>query len=337
MQCVEWCGSLSLIAQREGRSWQWISLSLLSAPPPPCCFLSCIFCPRCRWSPVLLRLLNRWPVGSLTLINLTSIRPEVIGMLQRWLQGSRAAQGSSCPLMNGSHRAQNVWVSAKSMAFKHGGARKDGGMNRWLKDRRDNSFVMCYVIAADLDGFILSICAQTSSLSPPRCSSFPPPSPVICTWNPSCLVPRVSLTLLFATYLSISGNKLRSLHITIHIPLCLSPSFSLNFLHHYSFLTFQALSDGHQYCIYFLLSIHTLYLGIICACITKNGSICCIGRGIIALFAVHVCVYCMYLSVYISWLTAIHVSVRELCWLSQSVLCTIHKKQLHLSTCLSAL
>lgn len=175
-------------------------LSFLHPPPVqicPCCFLSCIFCPRCRWSPVLLRLLNRWPVGSLTLINLTSIRPEVIGMLQRWLQGSRAAQESSCPLMNGSHRARNVWVSAKSMAFKHGDARKDGGMNRGLKDRRDNSFVMCYVISADLDGFTLSICAQTSSLCPPRCSSFPSPSPVICTWNPSCLTPRVSLPLCY--------------------------------------------------------------------------------------------------------------------------------------------
>lgn len=102
---------------REGRSWQWISLSPLSALSLshvsqicPCSSfgVSRVFCPCSRSSPALLLLLNRWPVGSLTLINLTSIRPEVIGMPRRWLQGSGAAYESPRPLMNDSHHAWNM-------------------------------------------------------------------------------------------------------------------------------------------------------------------------------------------------------------------------------------
>ncbi len=123
---TEWCESLSLIARREERTEGGRkgvgseSLCLPSAffPPPVrarsalAAFLSCVFCPRRQSSPVLLRLLNRWPVGSLTLINLTSIRPEVIGMPRRWLQGSGAAYESPRPLMNGSPHAWNMCVWA---------------------------------------------------------------------------------------------------------------------------------------------------------------------------------------------------------------------------------
>lgn len=217
---TEWCGSLSLIAGREGGNELAVNLFVSPQLFSPSLSLLCeldlplqLLCrasstPRCRPSPELLRLLNRWPVGSLTLINLTSIRPEVIGMPWRWLQGSSAAYESTCPLMNGSHHAlQYVCVSDKGIALKHGSASKHGGMDSWLKDRGHYSFLTCYITWADLDGFILSICAHIPSLCPRLCSF----SNLLLSFALEILSDSF---LLFATYLSISGNKLLSLLFT---------------------------------------------------------------------------------------------------------------------------
>lgn len=103
------------------------------------------------------------------------------------------------------------------------------------------------------------------------------------------------------TYTSISGNKFLSFHRTGHLS---------GFLLELPASLFVPLK-----CVYSVVFKALIY------------------RWALSVCFVH---FSLYLYVYIIWLTSIHVSVRRLCWLSPSMPCTFHKKQMHLPTCLSA-
>lgn len=74
--------------------------------------------------------------------------------------------------MNSSHQTRYMYSSAKSVVLKHCSAITDWGMDIWVKDIGGNFFLIRHITWADLDGFIISICARTPSLCPPLCSSF---------------------------------------------------------------------------------------------------------------------------------------------------------------------
>ncbi len=97
----------------------------------------------------------------------------------------------------------------------------------------------------------LHLCSDTLSLS--SSLFFFPPSPVICSWNPSCFIPcltysyflpHISPSLVTSCSLSSSHNN-----TSLSLPIFrLSLSFPLNFLLHYSLLTFGvALRDEYPF------------------------------------------------------------------------------------------
>lgn len=139
--------------------------------------------------------------------------------------------------MNSSHQTRYMYSSAKSVVLKHCSAITDWGMDRWVKDIGGNFFLIRHITWADLDGFIISICARTPSLCPPLCSSF------LClllsfTHEMSHAQPSLThICLLLVT--SSFPNFSHSTSFRQPIFCCLL-SLSLNFLLHYSFLTFAA-------------------------------------------------------------------------------------------------
>lgn len=139
--------------------------------------------------------------------------------------------------MNSSHQTRYMYSSAKSVVLKHCSTITDWGMDRWVKDIGGNFFLIRHITWADLDGFIISICARTPSLCPPLCSSF---LCLLLSFTHEMSHSQPSLThicLLLVT--SSFPNFSHSTSFRQPIFCCLL-SLSLNFLLHYSFLTFAA-------------------------------------------------------------------------------------------------
>lgn len=147
-----------------------------------------------------------------------------------------------------------------------------------MKDRRDNSFLISYFLSANLDGFILSICPQTSPLGTPLCSS---------------VFPTFTLSFALEIFVYVSPTHPHTLsHTHTHCPpliktliaplpsphndisfllpiFCLLLSFSLNFLLHYSFLTFDvALRDEYPF------NASVCVRMSVCVCVTTYVPLC---------------------------------------------------------------
>ena len=324
---------------REGRSWQWISLSPLSALPLslalshvsqicPCSSfrVSRVFCPCSRSSPALLLLLNRWPVGSLTLINLTSIRPEVIGMPRRWLQGSGAAYESPRPLMNDSHRAWNMCVCARKDGDKAWQCQdgQDGGTEGWRDGRvieGQKRLFRCDVfhhISWPWWVHALHLSSHTFSVS----SLFFVPR-LLLSSAPEVL--RVSLAASFRLIRTFFSPRIsRSLetsssHITLRLSRSpwashfITPRWPLKQRWRMSVLSLPVCVFVQLHTFMFILRMYHCVILLHAACV------------------------CICVCIYISRPAANCVSVRGLCWLSQSVRCVFSQKQLHLPARLSGL
>lgn len=138
--------------------------------------------------------------------------------------------------MNSSHQTRYMYSSAKSVVLKHCSAITDWGMDIWVKDIRGYFFLIRHITWADLDGFIISICAHTPSLCPRLCSSF------LCLFTHEMSHSQPSLT--HICLLLVTSSFLNFSHSTsFRQPIfCCLLSLSLNFLLHYSFLTFGAAS-----------------------------------------------------------------------------------------------
>lgn len=196
-----------------------------------------------------------------------------------------------------------------------------GRMERWLKGIRD-FFLSDILHHINWPWWVhtLHLCSDKFPLS--SFLFFLPPSPVICSGNPDKIFSQLF------TYISLAAY----VPPLIVFPLELYTSLLLCDL----WYSFERWASFHCLCVHVcaLLSIYTLYMCMICACLIKNVFILnAVVARIIALFCwTWLCLHTVHVCIYI-------LAGRQLSCICQRVVLTqpisvFHKKQMHLPACL---